>query len=391
MADTIETETATAMVSINSRVAAVNDTARTMQASAARTGASAESAASSASETLTTTQTVASAAEELAVSIREISQQVNHSTVVVRRAVAAGNDTRAAIDALTEKVERIGTVANMITDIASKTNLLALNATIEAARAGDAGRGFAVVASEVKQLAVQTSTATGEIGQQLSEIRAATSTSVAAVRSIEQTIHEVESISGSIAAAVEEQGAATAEIARNVAQAADAANAMSDRASEVSVEAGQTDQSAIALQENAAGLTVSMTVLRQAVIRAVRTSTSEVDRRAAPRHELTLQGRLSVPGQASQPVRIADISMGGGHLVPGISLPPGSRVSLSLDIVGKPLSGTVIDTDAGGTHLRFNLDDGAADALSRALARITASEAADRGAAGRGAVGSKAA
>jgi methyl-accepting chemotaxis protein len=376
MADTIEAETSTAMMAINGRVAAMNDTACTMQKSAARTGISAESAASSASETLTTTQTVASAAEELSVSIREISQQVNHSATVVRRAVTAGNETRAAIEILTEKVGRIGTVADLITAIASKTNLLALNATIEAARAGEAGRGFAVVAGEVKQLALQTATATGEIAQQLSEIRKATGTSVAAVRSIEQTINEVESISGSIAAAVEEQGAATAEIARSIAQAADAANAMSGRASEVSVEAAQTDQGATELQDNAAGLAVSMTELRQAVIRAVRTSTSDVNRRNEPRHALPLQGRVTVPGQAPQPVRVIDISMGGARLAPGPSLHRGAGVSVSLDVVGKALPSTVLECDETGSRVRFNLDQAASLALRETLERMTVRKAA---------------
>jgi methyl-accepting chemotaxis protein len=122
-------------------------------------------------------QTVASAADQLSASIREIGGQVARSNEVVGRAVAAGRETGTTIETLNEEVARIGAVADMIGEIAAKTNLLALNATIEAARAGDVGKGFAVVASEVKALATQTARSTQEIAQHIGQVRSATGAS----------------------------------------------------------------------------------------------------------------------------------------------------------------------------------------------------------------------
>lgn len=72
---------------------------------------------------------------------------------------------RRHIEELQAEIQRVGNVAEKIDSVASQTNLLALNATIEAARAGEAGRGFAVVANEVKALSGQTTDATKEIKQ----------------------------------------------------------------------------------------------------------------------------------------------------------------------------------------------------------------------------------
>jgi len=196
--------------------------------------------AAASEEATANVQSVASATEEMASSITEISRQVQESARMANEAVDQARTTNERVSELSKAAARIGAVVELINTIAEQTNLLALNATIEAARAGDAGRGFAVVASEVKALAEQTSKATGEIGQQITGIQAATQESVGAIKEISTTIEKLSEISSTIAAAVEEQGAATQEISRNVQQAAQGTHQVSSNITDVQRGAGET-------------------------------------------------------------------------------------------------------------------------------------------------------
>jgi methyl-accepting chemotaxis protein len=196
--------------------------------------------AAASEEASTNVQSVASATEELSSSINEISRQVQESARMASEAVGQARTTNDRVSELSKAAARIGDVVELINTIAEQTNLLALNATIEAARAGEAGRGFAVVASEVKALAEQTSKATGEIGQQITGIQAATQDSVTAIKEISGTIERLSEISSTIAAAVEEQGAATQEISRNVQQAAHGTQQVSSNIIDVQRGASET-------------------------------------------------------------------------------------------------------------------------------------------------------
>ncbi len=240
LADDFEGAVGEIIETVSSASTELEASASTLTATAVRSQELTTMVAAASEEASTNVQSVASATEELTSSVNEISRQVQESARMANEAVDQARKTNDRVGELSKAAARIGDVVELINTIAGQTNLLALNATIEAARAGEAGRGFAVVASEVKALAEQTAKATGEIGQQISGIQAATQESVNAIKEISGTIEKLSEISSTIAAAVEEQGAATQEISRNVQQAAQGTQQVSSNITDVQRGASET-------------------------------------------------------------------------------------------------------------------------------------------------------
>ena len=265
MADSFEGAVGEIIATVSSASTQLENSAGVLTSTATRSETLATKVAGASEEASSNVQSVASATEELSSSVHEISRQVQESARMANDAVMQARQTNDRVGELSKAAGRIGDVVELINTIAGQTNLLALNATIEAARAGEAGRGFAVVASEVKALAEQTAKATGEIGQQINGIQAATQESVGAIREISGTIEKLSEIASAIAAAVEEQGAATQEISRNVQRAAQGTMQVSSNIADVQRGAGETGSASSQVLSAAKSLSGDSSRLKQEV------------------------------------------------------------------------------------------------------------------------------
>lgn len=157
--------------------------------------------------------------------INQLSNEVNH--------------VGSAMTQLEADTNRIGSVLDVIKNVAEQTNLLALNAAIEAARAGEQGRGFAVVADEVRSLAKRTQDSTAEIQQIIEAVQKGAANAMNAMKtsqgktgatlemagqagqSINQITQSITAILGmnmQIATAAEEQSYTAEEINKNIIQ-----------------------------------------------------------------------------------------------------------------------------------------------------------------------------
>lgn len=252
-----------AVEALRSLVTTINETAVQVSAAAQETQATAMHLAEAAEHQAQQITSASAAINEIAVSIDEVSKNSSESAEVAQRSVqiaAKGaaivrqtiqgmdsirdqiQETSKRIKRLGESSQEIGSIVELINDIAEQTNILALNAAIQAASAGEAGRGFAVVADEVQRLAERASNATKRIETLVQTIQSDTNE---AVSSMEQTTAEV--VAG--ARLAEDAGLALGEIEKVSHDLADLIQSISAAASQQSAAATNISATMNVIQE----------------------------------------------------------------------------------------------------------------------------------------------
>jgi methyl-accepting chemotaxis protein len=163
-----------------------------LQSAANQQAAGAREQASAMGEISTTINELLATSRQIAESARRVAEIADQTATLTRTGdstVEKGRESianiRRQVEAIVhhmldlgKKSQQIGSVLEIVSELAEQTNILAINATIEAAGAGEAGRRFGVVADEIRKLADRVGGSTKEIRGLIDDVRSAVNTTV---------------------------------------------------------------------------------------------------------------------------------------------------------------------------------------------------------------------
>ena len=204
-----------------------------LQSAANQQATGAKEQASAMSEISTTISELLATSRQIAESARRVAEIADQTATAARTGdstVAKGHESitgiRRQVDVIVhhmldlgKKSQQIGSVLEIVSELAEQTNILAINATIEAAGAGESGRRFGVVADEIRKLADRVGGSTKEIRGLIDDVRSAVNTTVMTTETGSKAVEAGAEQFGRVAAAfgqISGQVSTTTEAAREI-------------------------------------------------------------------------------------------------------------------------------------------------------------------------------
>ncbi len=172
----------------------------------------ASAAARAANEIRISVESVAPEVKAVAVELENYTRSLGDAKDLAKDAVKRVDVAKDRIAEFDSATRRAGTMLELITSVAHKTNMLALNASIEAVRVGEAGQGFMVVAEEVKALAKSTRDAAHDINAQIKAMEDANSAVANAFGEVLETVNILATQSETVATGMHGQSIAITQV-----------------------------------------------------------------------------------------------------------------------------------------------------------------------------------
>lgn len=107
----------------------------------------------------------------LETTVSSIEGTFSKSVEDIQTMASSSERTHAEFGGVKAKLDEVYGFSQSITKISSETQFLAINAGIMAANTGEAGKGFAVIAESIRELALETSSVSKNIVQQLDRLK----------------------------------------------------------------------------------------------------------------------------------------------------------------------------------------------------------------------------
>lgn len=221
-------ETAKASTEISASVGTVNNQIEDLNSQLQSVSSAMDEITATVSSLFENTDTQSKAVDEASSSIEQMVAQLasvakiidekkseaEKLTYIINESGKQISDATSANEEVVELASKVSDMSEVISNIATQTNLLSMNAAIEAAHAGDAGKGFAVVADEIRKLAEISQDSSSEIQETITNILNKVDIAYKISRESEDTFHKLREGTQSTITALEDINMSTQELSQ---------------------------------------------------------------------------------------------------------------------------------------------------------------------------------